>query len=90
MYFLPGAAHGGIGRASKTLPGYGGDVNEMLIDWVEKGKAPEDFEVKTNDGDTIHVAPYPEKASCDASGAWSRKPALRSFRRAFRPGRPAR
>ena len=71
----------------KNLPGYGGDINEMLIDWAEKGKAPEDIEVKTNDGDMIHVAPYPEKASRDASGAWSRKPALRSFRRAFRPGK---
>ena len=81
MYFLPGAAHGGIGRAMRNLPGYGSDINEMLINWAEKGKAPEDIEVKTNDGGTIHVAPYPEKASRDASGAWSRKPASRSFRK---------
>ncbi len=89
-YFLPGAAHGGIGRAMRNLPGYGGDINGKLMDWVKKGIAPEDIEVKTNDGDMIHVAPYPEKASRDAAGVWRRKPASRSFRRAFRPGQRAK
>ena len=73
MYLLPGAAHGGIGRAMKALPGYGGDYNKALIDWVENGKPPEDVTIKTNDGDTIKVAPYPDKAYRGADGVWRRK-----------------
>ena len=73
MYLLPGAAHGGIGRAMKALPGYGGDYNKALIDWVENGKPPEDVAIKTNDGDTIKVAPYPDKAYRGADGVWRRK-----------------
>ena len=77
MYFLPGAAHGGIGRAMKSLPGYAGDYNKRLIDWVEKGISPEDIEITTNDGDKIKVAPYPDKAYRDDDGTWKRKPCSR-------------
>ena len=81
MYFLPGAAHGGIGRATRSLLGYGGDMNARMIDWVEKGIPPEDLEMKTHFGDTIKVAPYPEKAYRGEDGVWRRKNALRGVRR---------
>ena len=46
---------------------------KALIDWVENGKPPEDVAIKTNDGETIKVAPYPDKAYRGADGVWRRK-----------------
>ena len=88
MYFQPGAAHGGKGRATRALIGYGGELDQTLMDWVEKGVEPGDLVIRTDQGDTIHVAPYPEKAYRDASGEWRRKPALRTLRRTTYNRRP--
>ena len=78
LYMLPGAAHGGIGRAIKDLPG----GYSRIVDWVEKGIPPEDIELKTLFGDKIRVAPYPDKAYCGKDGVWRRKAASRIIRRA--------
>ncbi|MBP5225799.1 MAG: tannase/feruloyl esterase family alpha/beta hydrolase, partial [Kiritimatiellae bacterium] len=52
FYLLPGWAHG-PGRTMASCP----DYSAALINWVEKGIAPESLPAKMRDGSTLQIAP---------------------------------
>ena len=71
LFCIPGCAHGGgRGRIMTGTPN-GAAVRKMLVDWREKGKAPErlDSSVKKK-GLDMPVAPYPEMFVKGPDGQW--------------------
>jgi feruloyl esterase len=71
LFCIPGCAHGGgKGRLLTGSPS-GGQLNKLLVDWCENGKAPEKIFVKWRDGSvTMPVAPYPGLYYQDDAGKW--------------------
>lgn len=60
MYLIPGCAHGGIGREFKTLQGP--EIKQIIIDWVEKGIAPEYLRCASQKGGFLDIPAYPSVA----------------------------
>ncbi len=60
MYLMPGCAHGNVGREMQSCPVQ--DLKRCIVDWVEKGIAPDMICPKTREGDTLKIPPYPESA----------------------------
>ena len=57
MYLIPGCAHGDIGREFKAPPAP--DIKQNLIDWVEKGVAPQYLRCVTEKGEALKIPAYP-------------------------------
>lgn len=58
LYLIPGCAHGGIGREFTSCPVP--DIKGNIIDWVEKGIAPESIRPKSKKGKIVDIPAYPE------------------------------
>lgn len=71
LFCIPGCAHGGgRGRVLTGSPS-GPQMKKLLLDWCEKGKAPDKVFVKWRDGSVnMPVAPYPGLYRQDENGAW--------------------
>ena len=71
LFCIPGCAHGGgRGRVMTGSPS-GRQLKDLLVDWREKGKAPEKLFVKwRNGGVNMPVAPYPGLYRQDGDGNW--------------------
>ena len=64
LFLLPGRAHG-RGRGMAQVH----NVDNVLVDWVEKGIAPERLQ-----SDDYPIAAYPDKIGGDAASGWIVKP----------------
>ena len=74
VFPVPGCAHGGGRGRVITIPPDGPAVWRQMIDWREKGVAPERFMVPWKDeGVDIPVAPYPKRLVQDDHGNWIEK-----------------
>jgi feruloyl esterase len=60
MFLVPGCAHGNIGRAFPSCPAAG--IKQALVDWVEKGIAPEHLRCTGEKGGVLDVPAYPSMA----------------------------
>ena len=60
MFLIPGCAHSDKGRAFPSCPAT--DIKQTLVDWVEKGIAPEVLRCTGKKGDTLDVPAYPSMA----------------------------
>ena len=71
LFCLPGCAHGGgKGRWATACPG-GNMWRSMLLDWCEKGKAPESGKVWCAERKlSLPLAPYPGLFVKSAGGEW--------------------
>ena len=71
LFCLPGCAHGGgRGRATTGSPS-GAAVRRLLVDWREKGVAPEKLVVNWRTAKMyLPVAPYPGLYIREADGKW--------------------
>ena len=74
LFCLPGCAHGGgKGRGVTACP-CGVKGRNLLVDWCEKGKAPEAYSMWwASKKLSVPVPPYPGLAVQDATGKWSVK-----------------
>jgi hypothetical protein len=57
MYLIPGCAHGDVGREFKSYPAP--DIKQNLIDWVEKGVAPQYLRCVPANGEVMNIPAYP-------------------------------
>ena len=71
LFCLPGCAHGGgKGRVTTGSPS-GAAVRRLLVEWREKGVAPEKLVVKWKSAKiSLPVAPYPGLYVKDVDGKW--------------------
>ena len=74
LFCLPGCAHGGgKGRGTTGSP-CGAKGRNYLVDWCERGKAPEVFSMWWESKKlSVPVPPYPGLAVQEAGGKWSVK-----------------
>ena len=60
MFLIPGCAHSDKGSAFQSCPA--ADIKQTLVDWVEKGIAPEHLRCTGKKGETLDVPAYPSVA----------------------------
>ena len=82
LFCLPGCAHGGgKGRVVTACPS-GSMGRGLLVDWCERGKAPEAFGMYWKEkGFTVPIPPYPGLAVQDSAGKWRVKELKRGVAR---------
>ena len=82
LFCIPGCAHGGGKGRGVTASPCGAKGRQLLVDWCEKGKAPESFGAWwAAKNISVPVPPYPGLAVRDASGTWRVVPQKRGVAR---------